>query len=52
MVNPEKDRMLQPGQQPISKKKKLSDDAADGIAAIFIIAFVVSVVVYWLETMT
>jgi len=32
-------------------KRKLSDDAVDGIAAIVIISLVVSVVVYWLETM-
>lgn len=34
------------------KPKKLSDDAVDGIAAIAIITIVVSIVVYWLETMT
>lgn len=36
----------------MSHKRKLSDDAADGIAAILLIALVVSVVVYWLEVMT
>ncbi|HXH55232.1 MAG TPA: methionine synthase [Gammaproteobacteria bacterium] len=29
----------------------LSDDAVDGIAAVVLIALVVSIVVYWLETM-
>jgi hypothetical protein len=32
-------------------QSKLSDDAVDGIAAVVIIALMVSVVVYWLETM-
>jgi len=32
-------------------QSKLSDDAVDGIAAVVLIALVVSVVVYWLETM-
>lgn len=32
-------------------RSKLSDDAVDGIAAVVIIALVVGVVVYWLETM-
>jgi len=35
-----------------NKKFKLTDDAADGIAALAIIALVVSIVVYWLETMS
>ncbi len=35
----------------MSNKKRLSDDAADGIAAIVLISLVVGVVVYWLETM-
>jgi hypothetical protein len=35
-----------------NKKPKLTDDAADGIAALAIIFLVVGVVVYWLETMT
>jgi hypothetical protein len=35
----------------MSSKRKLSDDAVDGIAAIVIISLVVGVVVYWLETM-
>jgi hypothetical protein len=34
------------------EKKGLSDDAVDGLAAIVLIALVVGVVVYWLETMT
>jgi len=33
-------------------KHKLSDDAADGIAAIILIILVVGTVVYWLEFMT
>jgi hypothetical protein len=33
-------------------KHRISDDAADGIAAIILITLVVGVVVYWLETMT
>ncbi len=36
----------------MANKSKLSDDAADGIAAIAIIALVVAIVVYWLETTT
>jgi hypothetical protein len=32
-------------------QSNLSDDAVDGIAAVVLIALVVSVVVYWLETM-
>jgi hypothetical protein len=32
-------------------KQKLSDDAVDGIAALVLIALVVAVVCYWLETM-
>lgn len=32
-------------------KSSLSDDAVDGIAAVVIIALIVSVVVYWLEIM-
>lgn len=40
-----------PTQQNISTKRPLSDDAVDGIAAVVIIALIVSVVVYWLETM-
>ncbi len=32
-------------------KKPLSDDAVDGIAAVVLIALIVGVVVYWLETM-
>lgn len=32
-------------------KTKLSDDAVDAIAAVVLIALVVSVLVYWLETM-
>jgi len=35
----------------IDKKLKLTDDAADGIAALAIIALVVGIVVYWLEGM-
>lgn len=33
------------------ENKGLSDDAIDGIAAVFIITIVVSAVVYWLQTM-
>ncbi len=36
----------------MKSKQRLSDDAVDGIAVIVIITLVVSVVVYWLETMT
>ena len=36
----------------LNKKFKLTDDATDGIAALVIIALVVGIVVYWLETMT
>ncbi|HQZ88223.1 MAG TPA: methionine synthase [Gammaproteobacteria bacterium] len=32
-------------------QSNLSDDAVDGIAAVVLIVLVVSVVVYWLETM-
>jgi hypothetical protein len=32
-------------------QSNLSDDAVDGIAAVVLIALVVSVVVYWLDTM-
>ncbi len=32
-------------------RSRLSDDAVDGIAAVVLIVLVVSVVVYWLETM-
>lgn len=35
----------------MADKKQLSDDAADGIAAILLIALVVGIVSYWLETM-
>lgn len=30
---------------------QLSDDAVDGIAAVVLIAIIVSIVAYWLETM-
>jgi hypothetical protein len=35
----------------MNHKKQLSDDAADGIAAILLIALIVTIVSYWLETM-
>jgi len=34
----------------MTKKKGLSDDAADSIAAVIIIFLVVGVVVYWLQS--
>jgi len=36
----------------MSNRQKLSDETVDGIAAVVLITLVVSVVVYWLETMT
>jgi len=36
---------------PHKKKVKLSDDAIDGIAAIFLIALVVTTVSIWLQNM-
>jgi len=35
----------------MSKSNKLSDDAVDGIAAVVLIALVVGIVAYWLQTM-
>lgn len=35
----------------VDKKRGLSDDAVDGIAAVLIISIVVTAVVYWLQTM-
>ena len=35
----------------MSNKRRLSDDAVDGVAAIVLITLIVGVVVYWLETM-
>lgn len=52
MESMEKTSKMESLDQSKLKKKKLSDDAVDGIAAIVIITLVVSAVVYWLETMT
>lgn len=36
---------------PVRKKKKLSDDAVDGIAAVLIIILAVTTVSIWLQNM-
>ena len=35
----------------MAKQNKLSDDAVDGIAAVTLIALIVGIVAYWLQTM-